>query len=89
MPEVISSGPILSGSGSGGSGASGSGSLNGGGGSSCRTNEWTVNPSLAAQQQSQSGLTGNAGINNREVVFILTLHPTTEYVFLICTDLSE
>ncbi|XP_050341715.1 E3 ubiquitin-protein ligase Kcmf1 [Bactrocera neohumeralis] len=69
MPEVISSGPILSGSGSGGSGgsgASGSGSLNGGGGSSCRTNEWTVNPSLAAQQQSQSGLTGNAGINNRE-----------------------
>ncbi|XP_018799311.1 PREDICTED: E3 ubiquitin-protein ligase KCMF1 [Bactrocera latifrons] len=69
MPEVISSGPILSGSGSGGSGgsgASGSGSLNGGGGSSCRTNEWTVNSSLAAQQQPQSGLTGNAGINNRE-----------------------
>ncbi|XP_011184095.1 E3 ubiquitin-protein ligase Kcmf1 [Zeugodacus cucurbitae] len=66
MPEVISSGPILSGSGSGGSGASGSGSLNGGGGSSCRTNEWTVNPSLAAQQQSQSGLTGSGGINSRE-----------------------
>ncbi|CAD6991318.1 unnamed protein product [Ceratitis capitata] len=69
MPEVISTGPILSGSGSGGSGgsgASGSGSANGGGGNSCRTNEWTVNPSLTAQQQSQSGLTGSAGLNNRE-----------------------
>ncbi|XP_036334801.1 E3 ubiquitin-protein ligase Kcmf1 isoform X1 [Rhagoletis pomonella] len=70
MPEVISSGPILSGSGSGGSGgsgASGSGSVNGGGASSCRTNEWSVNPSLAAQQQSQSGLTGNNALNSREV----------------------
>ncbi|XP_054747475.1 E3 ubiquitin-protein ligase Kcmf1 [Anastrepha obliqua] len=66
MPEVISSGPILSGSGSGGSGASGSGSVNGSGGTSCRTNEWTVNPSLAAQQQSQSGLTGNNTLNSRE-----------------------
>ncbi|XP_053969689.1 E3 ubiquitin-protein ligase Kcmf1 [Anastrepha ludens] len=66
MPEVISSGPILSGSGSGGSGVSGSGSVNGGGGTSCRTNEWTVNPSLAAQQQSQSGLTGNNTLNSRE-----------------------
>ncbi|XP_067634636.1 E3 ubiquitin-protein ligase Kcmf1 isoform X2 [Eurosta solidaginis] len=63
MPEVISSGPILGGSGSGGSG---SGSANASGGTSCRTNEWTVNPSLAAQLQTQSGLSGNNALNNRE-----------------------